>query len=39
MLMMKWKGFRRKWSWPDFKVLSLHLPGSTEENYEKPQSA
>jgi hypothetical protein len=20
-MMMKWKGFSRKWSWPNFKVL------------------
>jgi hypothetical protein len=35
---MNWKGFGRKWSWPNFKVLSWHLPGGTEENHEKPQS-
>jgi hypothetical protein len=23
----------RKWSWPNFKVLSWHLPGGTEENH------
>jgi hypothetical protein len=31
-------GFRRKWLCPNFKVLSQHSPGGTEENYEKPQS-
>jgi hypothetical protein len=36
--MMKWKGFGRKWLLPDFKVLSWHLPGGTEENHGKPQS-
>jgi hypothetical protein len=29
--MMNWEGFGRKWSWPNFKVLSWHLPGGTEE--------
>jgi hypothetical protein len=28
---MNWKGFGRKWSWPNFKVLTQHLPGGTEE--------
>jgi hypothetical protein len=37
-MMVNWKGFGRKRSWPNFKILSQHLPGGTEENYEKPQS-
>jgi hypothetical protein len=36
--MMNAKGFGRKQSWPNFKVLSQHLPGRTEENHEKLQS-
>jgi hypothetical protein len=35
--MVNWKGFGRKWSWPDFNVLSQHLPGGDEENREKLQ--
>jgi hypothetical protein len=35
---MNLKGFGRKWSWPNFKVLSWHLPGQTEETHEKPLS-
>jgi hypothetical protein len=31
---MNWKGGRRKRSLPDFKVLSQHSPGKTEEKYE-----
>jgi hypothetical protein len=34
---MNWKGFCRKRSWPNFKVLSRHFPGGTEGN-ENPQS-
>jgi hypothetical protein len=34
MRMMNWKGFRRQLSCPNFKVLSRHLPGGTEENPE-----
>jgi hypothetical protein len=30
--MMNWKGCGRKQSWLNFKVLSRHLPGGTE-NY------
>jgi hypothetical protein len=30
-----WKGFRRKRSLPNFKVLTWHSPGETEENHEK----
>jgi hypothetical protein len=33
-----WKGFRKKQWWPNFKVLSWHSPGGTEESNEKPQS-
>jgi hypothetical protein len=29
------KGFGRKRSWPNYKVLSGHSPGGTEENQEK----
>jgi hypothetical protein len=36
--MMNWKGFGRKWSWPNFKVLSWHFLGEIEENHEKPPS-
>jgi hypothetical protein len=36
--MMNWKGFGRKQWWNNFKVLSRHSPGGTEENYEKTQS-
>jgi hypothetical protein len=32
--MINWKGFGRKWSWPNFKVLSRHSPGGTEDNHE-----
>jgi hypothetical protein len=32
---MKWKGFERKWLWPNFKVLSQNLPRETEETHEK----
>jgi hypothetical protein len=27
-----------KWSWPNFKELSRHLPEEAEEKHEKPQS-
>jgi hypothetical protein len=37
-MMMNWKGFGRKWSWPNFKVLSQRLPGGTEGNHGKPHS-
>jgi hypothetical protein len=36
--MMNWKGFGRKCSWPNFKVLSQHSPRATEENHRKPLS-
>jgi hypothetical protein len=29
---MNWKGCGRKRSWPNFKVLSRHLSGRTEED-------
>jgi hypothetical protein len=31
---MNWKGFGTKRSWPNFKVLSRHSRGETEENQE-----
>jgi hypothetical protein len=36
--MMNWKGFGRKWSWPNFKVLYQHFFGGTKRNHEKLQS-
>jgi hypothetical protein len=30
---MNWKRFGMKRSWFNFKVLSQHLPGETEENH------
>jgi hypothetical protein len=33
--MMNWKKCGRKLSLPNYKVLSKHLPGGTEENHEK----
>jgi hypothetical protein len=33
--MMNWKGFGRKFSWSNFKVLFRNLPGGTVENHEK----
>jgi len=32
---MNRKGRRKKHSWPDFKILSKHLLGQTEENHNK----
>jgi hypothetical protein len=37
-MMMNWKGYGRKQSWPNNKALSWHLPGETEEKHEKPKS-
>jgi hypothetical protein len=37
-MMMKWKGFGSKQSWPNYKALSWHLSGRTEEKHKKPQS-
>jgi hypothetical protein len=38
--MMNWKGFGKKQSWLNFKVLSQHLPQGTEENHkEKSQNS
>jgi hypothetical protein len=37
-MIMNWKGFGRKRSWPYFKVLSRHSPGGTKENHKKSQS-
>jgi hypothetical protein len=31
--MVNWKGCGRKRSWPNFKILSRHSPGRTEENH------
>jgi hypothetical protein len=28
---INWKGFGRKWSWPNFKVLTRHSPEGTEK--------
>jgi hypothetical protein len=28
---INWKGYGRKWVWPNFKVLSRHSPGGTEK--------
>jgi hypothetical protein len=36
-MMFSWKGFRRKRSWPNCKVLFRHSPGGTEENHKKPE--
>jgi hypothetical protein len=37
-MMMNWKGFGSKRSWPNFKVLSWNSPGGTVEYHEKTQS-
>jgi hypothetical protein len=37
-MMMNWKGFDRKKFWPNFKVISQHLPGGTEKNHKKSPS-
>jgi hypothetical protein len=31
-MMMTWKRFGRKRSWPNFKILSRNSPGGTAEN-------
>jgi hypothetical protein len=36
--MMNFKGFVRKQSWPNFKVLSWYSSGGTEENHKKRRS-
>jgi hypothetical protein len=36
--MMSWKGCGRKRLWPNFKVLSQHLPGGAEESHATPWS-
>jgi hypothetical protein len=36
--MLNWKGFGRYRSLPNYKALSRHSPGGTEENHEKRQS-
>jgi hypothetical protein len=35
--LINWKGFGRKRSWPNLKILSRNLTGGTEENDENPQ--
>jgi hypothetical protein len=37
--MINLKGCGRKCLWPNFKRLSQHLPGGSDENYEKPQDS
>jgi hypothetical protein len=37
-MMMNWKGYGSKQSWPNLKYISQHLPRGTEENDEKPCS-
>jgi hypothetical protein len=34
-IIIKWKNYRRKRLWPNFKELSQPLPGWTEKNHEK----
>jgi len=34
-MIINWKGFGRKRSWPNFKVLSWHSPGETEQTMKK----
>jgi hypothetical protein len=29
--MINWKGFGRKWTWPNFEVLSRHWTGGNDE--------
>jgi hypothetical protein len=36
---MNWEGFGRKLSWPNFTLLSRHLPEITEENNRKLKTA
>jgi hypothetical protein len=36
---MNWKGCRRKWQWPNFKILSHQFPGGTEKNHEKTRNS
>jgi hypothetical protein len=33
-MMINWKRFGRKRSWPDLKVLFRHSPTETEDNHE-----
>jgi hypothetical protein len=35
--MMNWKGFGKKKSWPNFKVMSQHSLGGTVENHIETQ--
>jgi hypothetical protein len=32
-MIMNWKVFGRRWSWPNFKVISQNSPGGIEENH------
>jgi hypothetical protein len=34
-MMMNWRGFGRKRSWPNFKALSRNSPGGTEKKARK----
>jgi hypothetical protein len=34
-MMINWKGFGRKRSWCNFKILYFHSSGGTEKNHEK----
>jgi hypothetical protein len=33
-----WKGFGRKQRWSNFKTLSWHSPGGTEDNHKETES-
>jgi hypothetical protein len=37
-MMMNWKGFGRKWSWPNFSGTIQNLPGGAEKNHENHES-
>jgi hypothetical protein len=30
---MNYEGCEKKWSWPDFKIISRNVPGGTEKNH------
>jgi hypothetical protein len=34
---VNWKGYERKWWWPNLRYYTSILPGRTEENHEKLQ--
>jgi hypothetical protein len=38
-MIMNGKGFGMKRSWPNFNVLSRHLPGGTGDNHEQLRTA